>query len=134
MEWSFVKPLQDDLLLSIFEADYGVSIPTDLKDTILKYNNGWPECNTFYLPDKEACSLKHLLSFHKEDKENVWAYNKQENIEKGYVVFANDTFGNDIAFRIEDGAILFIDHDVEEIIEIAPDFHTFLTQLEGSSE
>ena len=49
-------------------------------------------------------------------------------------MFANDAFGNDIAFRIEDGAILFIDHDVEEILEIALDFHTFLTQLERSSE
>ena len=128
--WSFVEPLRDEMSVEEFEADYGVVFPEEYKELVHQYNNGYPSHDAFALPSGENCRLNHLYSFNREDTDNMWDYNSAENIEAGFVAFADDSFGNQIGFRIKDNAIVFADYDANEITVIASDFLTFLSQLD----
>lgn len=129
--WSFVEPLRDEMSVEEFEADYGVVFPEEYKELVLQYNNGYPSRDSFTLPSGEICRLNHLYSFNREDTDNMWDYNSAENIEAGFIAFADDSFGNQIGFRVKDNAIVFVDYDVDEVTEIAVDFLAFLSQLDN---
>ena len=73
--------------------------------------------------------MKHLYSFNREDAENMWDFNSAENIDAGIIAFADDSFGNQIAFRMADNAIVFADYDSDEITKIADNFSDFINQL-----
>lgn len=127
--WSFVEPLRNEMSVEEFEADYGVAFPEAYKELVFQCNNGYPSYNCFELPSAEKCQLNHLYSFNREDTENMWDFNSAENIDAGFIAFADDSFGNQIAFRLADMAIVFVDYDADEITEIAGDFSAFLRQL-----
>lgn len=127
--WSFVEPLLDEMSIGQFEESYGITFPEAYKEIVLRYNGGYPSHNCFILPSGEDCRFNHLYSFNQEDSENMWRFNAGENTDAGLIAFADDSFGNQIAFRIADMAIVFIDYDVDEVTEIAGDFDAFLAQL-----
>lgn len=127
--WSFVEPLRNEMSVEEFEADYDVVFPEAYKELVLQYNNGYPSRDSFTLPTGEICHLNHLYSFNREDTDNMWDFNSAENIEAGFIAFADDSFGNQIGFRVKDNAIVFVDYDVDEVTEIAVDFLAFLSQL-----
>lgn len=129
MTWDFVEPITNEMSIEEFEADYNVTLPADYKDLARQYNNGYPSDNVFTLPDGEMCRVDHLYSFNRDDPENMWDFNSSANLEAGLVAFATDSFGNQLAFRMVDNAVVFADYDTDEILEIATDFQTFLGQL-----
>lgn len=129
ISWSYVEPLHDDLSVGEFEADYGFLLPEEYKSLVYLYNSGYPSCNSFLLPTGEWCQMKHLYSFNREDAENMWDFNSAENIGAGIIAFADDSFGNQIAFRMADNAIVFADYDSDEITKIADSFSDFINQL-----
>ena len=130
--WSFIKPLRDDMCVKEFETDYNVVFPAAYKELVLQCNNGYPSHNMFKLPSGESCRMSHLYSFNREDTENMWDFNSAENLDAGFIAFANDSFGNQIGFRLADHAIVFADYDTGEISKIANDFLEFLRQLKES--
>ena len=127
--WSFTEPLRNEASIEEFEANCGIQFPEAFKEIVLKHNNGYPSLNCFALPYGENSQFEHLYSFNREDTENIWNFNSRENLDAGMIAFAVDAFGNQIAFRAEDMAIVFIDYDTNEVSYIAGDFSTFLSQL-----
>lgn len=129
MEWKFVKPLENDYLIEEFEADFGITLPSDLRNLLESHNGGFPSRRYFLLPNGEDCAMKHLLSLNRGDRETLWKYNSAENLSAGYVFFANDAFGNLIGLVLKDGSILFADRDTDAIVQIAPNLAAFLDAL-----
>jgi hypothetical protein len=127
--WSFAEPLRNEASIEEFEANCGIQFPEAFKEIVLKHNNGYPSCNCFALSSGELGQFEHLYSFNRDDAENVWDFNSRENLDVGMIAFAVDAFGNQIAFRAEDMAIVLIDYDTDEVSDIASDFSTFLSQL-----
>ncbi len=133
--WSFVEALENPKTVEMFEADYGITFPEAYKEVVRKYNNGYPSKNVFSLPSGERCILNHLYSFNRSDAENMWDFNSHETLkEEGFVAFADDSFGNPIGFRLADGAVVVVDYDTEETVEIAKDFSALLCQLRNAAE
>ena len=60
--WSFVEPLQDELSLEEFEADYGIALPEAYKALARKSNGGYPSHDTFALPSGEKVCMNHMYS------------------------------------------------------------------------
>lgn len=131
LTWSFVEPLRDEMSVEEFEADYGVVLPAAYKELVRKNNNGYPSNDVVTLPSGESCCMNHLYSFNRDDSENMWDFNSSENLQAGFIAFADDSFGNEFGIRISDNAIIFADYDADEIVVIADDFSTFLCQLKA---
>ena len=117
------------MIIEEFESVYHMTLPADYKALVRQYNNGYPSHNIFALPDGELCRMDHLYSFNRDDPENMWDFNTADNLDAGFVAFATDDFGNQLAFRMEDQSVVFADYDAGQLWEIAPDFQTFLAQL-----
>ena len=59
MNWKYVKPTTIEKIQSV-ENMYNIQLPQDLKDLILRYNNGRPEKSYFIVNDKERIFQKLL--------------------------------------------------------------------------
>lgn len=128
--WNYVEPISNELNVEEFEADYSVTLPADYKALVHRCNNGYPSQDAFRMPDGEVNQMDHLYSFNRSDPDNMWDFNSSENLEAGYVAFGGDPFGNQLAFRLSDNAVVFADYDTGEIVEIAANFQAFLRLLE----
>ena len=79
-----------------------------------------------------------MLSFNKEDLNNVWRtndwngemadWNNDKRMEK-YVAFAQDPFGNLICFDKTNDKIVFIDHEDLNIEPVSNSFERFIKSL-----
>ena len=127
--WTYVEPLRNNMSIEAFEAHHNITLPMVYKAFARQYNNGYPSPNTFSLPNGDSCEVSHLYSFNREDAENIWDFNRPDNLSAGYVAFATDDFGNQLCFRLSDQAVIFADLDTNQLFEVAPDFSAFLTSL-----
>lgn len=131
MEWKYVKPLVSSEYINEFEGLVRYSFSDEFKNCILSNNGGRPSRKMFDTDFQKERALKSFLSFNKEDKETVWKiydWNKKELSDK-YVAFAIDNFGNLICFEIISEKVIFLNHENNNVEQIANNFVEFMAGL-----
>jgi len=73
LTWKYVKQTSENNI-SLVESTYKVTLPVELKELILKNNNGRPEPNSFDTDKTKDRVIKKLLSFNKEDVDNIYTF------------------------------------------------------------
>lgn len=131
MEWKYIKPLVSSEYIKEFEDLVKYSFSEEFKNCILSNNGGRPSKKMFDTDFQKERTLKSFLSFNKEDKETVWKiydWNKKELSDK-YVAFAIDNFGNLICFDISSEKVIFLNHENNNVEQIANNFVEFMAGL-----
>ena len=122
---------QDDQnLIENFEHKVGYKFSDTFKNCVIDYNGGRPTLSAFDTEMEKEREMKLLLSFNKNDKENIWNTNEWVESEldfaKNLIAFADDNFGNLICFDANNNNVVFWNHEIDTTEFIAKDFDTFL--------
>ncbi len=121
MEWKYVVSTTKENIMKV-EEKIGYTFPNDFKECVLKNNYGTPENCTFYLPNGEQKVFGSLLSFNSEDKEYIIDFNE---VKSDFVNIALDPFGNYIAYEKNSNEIVYINHETNEVSNIAKSWKSF---------
>ncbi len=129
MNWKYVKNLQEIDLINEFEKEFNCKLPDDFIKCVKNNNAGRPELNSFDTEVTSERTIKKLLSFNKNDSENIWNANKILNkIQANIIAFAMDSFGNYICFDTKN-TVVFFEHETETMEIISDNFNSFLSKL-----
>lgn len=115
-------------IIADFEKKYGYKIPSDLKECIIINNGGRPIPDTIKLNNGEEFDVKSLLSFNKNDPENIYKvidYFKN-NYDGELMPFAADSGGN--YYCIKNNNVILWTQD-NEIFAVSESFSDFLAKL-----
>ena len=124
MNWKYIKATNTECIEKV-EKEFFVNLPRDLKDIILKFNNGRPENSTFDTDKSTGRQFKKLLSFNREDRENVYSFvDIVRQFDNELFPIANDPAGNFICLKnseivflnIESGKTEFIANSITDLI------------------
>lgn len=131
IQWRYVKPLKETSLIEDFECAMTYEFPNSFKECILNNNGGRPSTSTFDTNKTKEREMKSLLSFNKEDKENIWSVNEwvKSDLNNIFIAFAIDNFGNLICFDVNNDSIVFWNHENNETELVAKSFDEFLGKL-----
>ena len=133
INWRYVKPLEDQNLIEEFEYRVGYKFSDTFKKCVMENNGGRPSLSIFDTAKLKERELKLLLSFNKNDKENIWNTNEWVESDVGFgknlIVFADDNFGNLICFDVSNDNVVFWNHETDTVEFIAKDFNTFFECL-----
>jgi hypothetical protein len=132
MNWKFVKPLVDENTISEFEKIIGKELPDELKSDIKNYNAGRPEKRLFDTEKSQNKMVKGLLSFNKNDTNNVFSaleWNIGPDNKDDFIVIGLDPFGNFICLDKDLEEIVYIYHDNFRIELIAENYKEFIEKL-----
>lgn len=131
IKWKYVIPLKQKNILETLEEEYCFPIPSDLKECITQNNGGSPAPFKFDLNERKGMIFGGLLSFNKDDDDSFFDI---INIFQFYgsgktfmFPFGSDPFGN--FFCIQDGSVVFFDHETNNTIFISDSFTHFLNML-----
>lgn len=127
MEWKYIKPLKELKNIEHIENTYNVHIPQYLKSIILKYNGGRPERKCFDTQNYKEKVLKSMLSYNKEDKENIYMFD--DMFSKGYIPFAITEFGDLICIDNKNGNIKLYMHEQDVFEYICEKIKNFFEKL-----
>jgi hypothetical protein len=129
MNWKYVKTLQTEDLINEFENNVGYKFPEDFVEIVKSYNNGRPENDIFDTAETKERNFSTLLSFNKDDIENIWdSVDWCKELDE-YVIFAMDDFGNFIVYRKSDNKIYFVDSETLKVEFVADSFTELLEKL-----
>lgn len=127
MQIKYIKKLLNENSIKDFEKLTDILLPQDFCNFVKNNNGGRPEKQRFYTCGAKERSVKSLLSFNKEDKENIFVCYDEKFF--GYLApIAIDNFGNLICFS-KDSKVYFWNHEDENIEFIANSFSEFLQML-----
>ncbi|MGN1248589.1 MAG: SMI1/KNR4 family protein, partial [Candidatus Spyradocola sp.] len=95
-KWSGAKPLTNPIAIQQLEQQYGFSISKELADCILAHNGARPEPNSIVLRNGEQTDVKILLSYNKNDPENIYKVIDYfiGHFHGKLIPFASDSSGN----------------------------------------
>jgi len=126
-KWKYVK---DTNLTKIKEAEKNLSyeFPNEFVEFVLINNGGTPNNNVFYICDGSQKLFGKLLSFNKDDKENVFI-SFDSKYKNDLIPIANDVFGNLICFDRKDNSLVFWEHETDECKYIVSNWNTFVNDL-----
>jgi hypothetical protein len=128
------------------EATFGVSLPSQLREIILRQNNGSPSPDVFDLPEGGDSVFDSLLSFREGDPEYIVDYfeSMRDILPSLIFPFAYDPSGNLLCLRYESSrqrpSVVFWDHELadtspeEAITELADSFDELLASLHESAD
>lgn len=141
----------DDRAIDEFEASCGLSLPSEYRSFLLKYNVGCPKKNGFFYKhvekikrgDEPDGSISYFYGLSGNETWRLqWAYEiyvKNSRIPKEYLPIATDPGGNNLCIGVGEGnygKIYFWDHE-KEVYEdedpfklLANDFDSFINSLE----
>ena len=129
--WKYVSPLKDGSEVDVLELKYCYMLPEDLKECIVKNNAGVPSLSTFDLGENKEMVFGGLLSFNEGDVDSIYDYISlfESDDGKGLKMFpfALDPAGN--FFCIENGKVVFYDHEMDKTTVICNTFTEFLNML-----
>ena len=129
MNWKRVKALKYFEYISEFEKEHQIKFSQSFIDCVKENNGGRPEYTIFDTNVVKERTIKRLLSFNKDDIENIWSFNEPgDNFYPGYIVFAIDNFGNYICFDCSQ-RICFVNLDDGSVETIEESFDNFLNCL-----
>lgn len=124
MDWKYIKEISDRDLIEV-EAKLNIILSDKLKEIILCYNNGRPQKKCFDTLTEKGKKLKKILSYNKEDKDNVYIFS--ELITKGYVPFAITDFG-DVICESKEETIYLYKHESDEFEYITENIRKFINE------
>lgn len=131
--WKYANQI-DLSLIRKFEHDYQISFPVSFANMVSLNNYGYPSpCKILIFG--RMLSIKCLLSFDKNDSENIWDFSeavKSKSINA--IPFALDNFGNLFVFQLPSMSIGFFDHEESEIEPVCKDFNSFLDLISNSKQ
>lgn len=129
--WKRVKPLNQTNSLNKFEQDYGITLPDTLKELIITNNGGRPSLDIIKTAEGKEVEIKALLSFNKEDTENI--YNVIEYFKKQFngkiLPIATEPSGDYFCIDLTSNSIVYWEHETNGLTFIAKDFVEFLNYL-----
>ena len=131
MRWNYIKPLENEAMLSEYEERIGYTYPAGFCDTVKKNNGGYPEKSSVDAQNGRNFSFKRLLSFNRSDKESVWRIGipSDEGLADRFAVFALADSGDLFCFEKATDKVFVIDHETLEAIPVAASFTGFLRKL-----
>jgi cell wall assembly regulator SMI1 len=125
--WRRSSVIGEDIIAEA-EKQFGIQLPDDIKKVFVYANNGRPSVCTFDSPKSKEHVLKKLLSFKKDDIENVYkAKAVVDNDDKSLFPLANDPSGNLICLK--NNIIVYWHHETGEVEFLANSFAEFLNSL-----
>ena len=129
--WKYVSPLKDSSEVDVLELKYCYMLPEDLKECIVKNNAGVPSLSTLDLGENKEMVFGGLLSFNEGDVDSIYDYISLFETDDGKGLkmfpFALDPAGN--FFCIENGKVVFYDHEMDKTTVICNTFTEFLNML-----
>lgn len=126
-EWKYVKPTTLEKIECV-EKEYNIKLPADLKNCILKNNNGRPVNASFDTDKSKGRTIKKLLSYNKEDRENIYSFVDVVRKEAADLFpVATDEFGNFICLK-NDKLVLWL-HETGGEEFIANSMTDFISNL-----
>ena len=125
--WKYVKPLANSESIVEYETLTGCILPDDIREVIKMYNGGRPSLKYYDLPEEKDKEFKTLLSFNRNDVENVFAFYPLDSANGKIVPFASDPAGN--LFVIKEGKIFLWSHESDTTVFLAESFSAFLETL-----
>jgi len=140
LEFHNTRPIPSPSLIDEFEEKMFHSFSKDFKDVFIKSNGGEPAVNSFFTYDLRADKttgralkknrvIKRLLSFNKDDTENIWDATKMLEEKHGaFIPFATDCNGNYIVLNASN-SVLFYDSNRDDFEFVAYSFSDFLSGL-----
>lgn len=129
--WKRVKPLIQSNSLNKLEQDYGIELSNNLKEFIIANNGGRPSLDIIKTEDGREVEIKALLSFNKEDVENIYRvidYFKEQFSSK-ILPIATEPSGDYFCVDITDDSIVYWEHETNKLTFIAKDLEGFLECL-----
>lgn len=116
-----------------FEKEYGISLPSQYKKFLMKYNGGYTPKTEFSVED-DSSSMRGLYGIGEVDMSLDKSYISKylpEWIDQGFFPITTDYFGNDIVIGIgkeNEGIIYFCDHEEgNRLIFLAEDLKSFFS-------
>lgn len=129
--WKRVKPLIQSNSLNKFEQDYRITLPDTLKELIITNNGGRPSLDIIKMADGKEVEIKALLSFNKEDTENI--YNVIEYFKKQFngniLPIATEPSGDYFCIDLTSNSIVYWEHETNRLTFIAKNLVEFLNCL-----
>ena len=134
LQWEFGIPLKNVGSIDAFEDKVGFRFPQSFRELVIANNAGYPNKDVFDTDNEEGRTFHSLLSFNREDKDNIfdyydWSTEDFEELGWQYIEFASSCFGDPIAFDPRTGHIIFVDHETLNTELIAETFDEFLENL-----
>lgn len=127
MEWKYIKQLKDKENIREIEIKYNIELPSALKELILSCNGGRPKRNIFNTKNNKEKVMKLLLSYNKDDKENIYSYS--DLFYKGYIPFGITEFGDVICINPLNYSIEIYLHELDTFEYICENIETFFKIL-----
>ena len=128
MECKYVKKIENEKAIKLFQEQSGVGFDMEYVDFIKVNNGGRPEYNVIQLPDGSEKVVNKFLSFNESDKENIYkAKHRIEEDDEKLIPFASDPAGNYFCFK--SSKVYFYGHEDGEEQMIAESFRDFLGML-----
>ena len=125
--WKYVKPLANAESIAEYEVLTESLLPEDIKDVVRMYNGGRPSLKYYDTLKEKDNEFKALLSFNRNDIENVFAFYPLDSAREKLVPFASDPAGN--FFVIKDGKIYLWLHESDTTVFLSESFSAFLETL-----
>lgn len=125
--WFLTTKVTEDRI-SYVESICGITLPSDLRELILFANDGMPSKEIFDTEKSKGHVFKKLLSFNKEDIENIYTpieVLKKEN--PSLFPFASDPAGNFIC--LQKGKVVLWLHESGDIEYVADSVSSLLGLL-----
>lgn len=127
MEWKYIKPLENKEVIENVESTYSVKLPIKLKEIIKKYNGGKPKNNIFDTVNSKEKVVKCLLSYNKNDRENIYIFDDLFN--KGYIPFAITEFGDVICINNKMETVELYLHERDCFENVSKNIEEFMANL-----
>lgn len=125
--WKYVKEIKNANAIEEFEKTNSIQFPDDLRSILKKYNNGRPSAKCFDTQNAKEKEFKKLLSFNKDDTENIFEFVAFDTKLSGLIPFADDPSGNLIC--LYQGKIYYWLHESDSVEYLADSFTEFLGKL-----
>ena len=113
--WKYVKPLRNKQVVFDFLQENGVQLPEGLVKCITENNGGRPSEKLFNTDKGSEYVFKSLLSYNKNDIENIYAV--YPALFQGTLLypFATDAAGNFICYDIASALYVLHKHETNSI-------------------
>ena len=128
IEWKYKIDLDEDAIATISNK-YSVIIPDDLRKLLEKANAATPSKTKFMLKVDEKV-LGAILSFNPGEKEaDSFEVAMKGEFAKDILPFGIDPFGNYICYNVNNGEIVFFDHEEDSMTVISSSLKNFINTL-----
>lgn len=125
--WKYVKKIDLNKILEV-EKYFNYKFPNDFVEFVLKYNGGKPISKIFYVNKESERVFKTMLSFNKEDRENIYI-GFDTKYKNNLIAVASDEVGNLICYERDTNNIVYWNHEFDKLEFLAYKWIDFVNAL-----